>query len=146
MEFTRFVEVMLSVPSIEDTAAWYERVLGWKGACDTFDEDGKCSFGSVSGAKDCYFNLVRYTTKDIPYPKDHPDVTFYINVDDVDVAYGKVVASGWKVDHPPENQLWGGRIFTIRDLNGFYHMFLQMVEQPSLEEIRRRSRGKDDKS
>jgi len=141
MKFTGFVEVMLSVPSIEDTVAWYERVLGWKGAYDTFDEDGKCSFGSVSGAKDCYFNLVRYTEKDTPYPKDHPDVTFYINVDDVDAAYRKVVASGWKVDHPPEDQLWGGRIFTIRDLNGFYLMFLQMVEQPSLEEIRRRSRG-----
>ena len=39
MKFTRYVEVMLSVPSIEDTAAWYERVLDWEGAYDTFDED-----------------------------------------------------------------------------------------------------------
>lgn len=132
---------MLSVPSIEDTAAWYERVLGWKAAYDTFGQDGRCNFGSVLGAEDCYFNLVRYVERDTPYPKDHPDVTFHINVDDVDAAYKKMVSSGWKADHPPENQTWGGRIFTIRDLNGFYLMFLQMVEHPSLEEIRRRSRG-----
>jgi catechol 2,3-dioxygenase-like lactoylglutathione lyase family enzyme len=37
----------LHVPSIEDTAAWYERILGWKGHFDTFDEAGQCLFGSV---------------------------------------------------------------------------------------------------
>ena len=146
MRFTKFVEVVLTVPSIEDTAAWYERILGWKAACDTFDEDGKCSFGSVSGAKDCYFNLARYTPRETPYAKDHPNVTFYINVDDVDATYRRVTANGWKVDHPPETQFWGGRTFTIRDLNGFYILFLQMIEHPSLEEIRRRSRGEKKES
>ncbi len=146
MKFTRYVEVMLSVPSIEDTAASYERVLGWKATYGTYNEDGKCSFGSVSGSKDCYINLVRYTEKDTPYPRDHPDMTFYINVDDVDAAYRKVVASGWKADHPPEDQFWGGRIFTIRDLNGFNLMSLQMVENPSLEEITSRSHSREKQS
>jgi catechol 2,3-dioxygenase-like lactoylglutathione lyase family enzyme len=29
------------VPSVEDTAAWYERILGRKGHFDTFNEAGQ---------------------------------------------------------------------------------------------------------
>jgi len=134
------IEVILSVPSVEDTVAWYERVLGWKGHFDVFGEDGKCDYGSIFGGENCYFNLQR--THGIPYPEDHPDVTFYIHVDDVDAAYRRVTDNGWRTDHPPENQFWGGRIFTIRDTNGFNLMFLQMVENPSLEEIRRRLKNR----
>jgi uncharacterized glyoxalase superfamily protein PhnB len=130
------IEATLSVASIEDTVSWYERVLGWKGHFDVSGEDGKCNYGSIFAGENCYFNLQR--THDIPYPEDHPNVTFYIHVDDVDAAYRKVTGSGWKTDHTPENQFWGGRIFTIHDINGFNLMFVQMVENPSLEEIRKR--------
>ncbi len=41
------IEVILTVPSIEETTAWYER-LGWRGHMDTFDKDGYCLFGSVT--------------------------------------------------------------------------------------------------
>ncbi len=41
------IVLTLHVPSIEDTTAWYERILGWKGHFDTFNEAGQCLFGSV---------------------------------------------------------------------------------------------------
>ena len=41
------IEVILTVPSIEGTAAWYEGVLGWTGHYDAYDERGRCTFGSV---------------------------------------------------------------------------------------------------
>lgn len=135
MKVTR-IEVALSVPSIEDTVAWYERVLGWKGYFDVFDEDGKCTYGSIFGGESCCFNLER--TREAPYPEDHPNVTFYINAEDVDTIYNRIIEKRWKADHPPEDQIWGGRIFTIHDINGFHLMFLQMVENLTLEEIRER--------
>jgi len=133
------LEVMLSVPSIEETAAWYKRVLGWEGHYDIFGGDGKCDFGSVKGDEECYFNLIRYDQGDAPYPMNHPNTTFHIIVDDVDVLYRRIAESGWNVSRPPENQIWGGRTFSIDDLNGFSLVFIQYVERPSLEEIRRRS-------
>jgi len=47
MTSTDHVLLTLNVPSIEDTVAWYERVLGWRGHSDVFDERGHCTFGSV---------------------------------------------------------------------------------------------------
>ena len=44
---TKKVEIILPVPSIEATIAWYQRVLGWNGNCDTYDGEGRCQFGSV---------------------------------------------------------------------------------------------------
>ena len=41
------IEVILTVPSIEEAGAWYER-LGWRAHLDTFDKDGHCLFGSVT--------------------------------------------------------------------------------------------------
>ena len=41
------IEVILSVPSIEETVQWYERALGWRGHDDVFDAEGHCEFGSV---------------------------------------------------------------------------------------------------
>jgi len=133
------LEVMLSVPSIEETAAWYKRVLGWEGHYDTFGRDGNCNFGSVTGDEECYFNLIRYDQGAPPYPKDHPNTTFYVIVDDVDAVYRRVVESGWDIGYPPETQIWGGRTFAINDINGFSLMFIQFVERPSLEEIRMHS-------
>lgn len=41
------VEIILAVPSIEETAGWHERVLGWSGYYEVFDAGGHCGSGSV---------------------------------------------------------------------------------------------------
>ena len=86
----------MSVPSIEKTIEWYERVMGWKGHFDVFDEDGKCSYGSVSGGKNHFFNLSRVRFGEAT-KNPAPFVTFYVHVKDVDAAYKKVVDSRWEV-------------------------------------------------
>ena len=50
------------------------------------------------------------------------------------------MAGGGEPDSAPEDQLWGGRTFSLRDLNGFNLTFVQQVESVPLEEIRRRHR------
>ncbi len=142
------IETILTVPSIEETAAWYECVLGWNGHLDTFDAQGHCQFGSVfqgemAGAGEetkpvAGFNLSRFGGDAASYSNGRTHFTAFILVDDADAVYARVVEGGMIPDTAPENQPWGGRTFTMRDLNGFALTFYQMVEQVSLEEIRQR--------
>jgi catechol 2,3-dioxygenase-like lactoylglutathione lyase family enzyme len=135
------VEIILTVPSIEHTVAWYERVLGWTGHYDTFDAEGRCVFGSVVGGEGPKgFNLSRAPKGSASYGNDEANFTAFIKVDDVNAVHARVMGSGVVPDGDPEDQLWGGRSFSMREVNGFALTFWQEVEEVSLEEIRRRSR------
>jgi len=131
------IEITLKVPTIEETVAWYERVLGWTGHYDVFDAEGHCQFGSVMHG-DRGLNLSRFSEETRPYDNTCPNFTVFISVDEVDEVYARVVESGWEPDSMPANTFWGSRVFSMRDLNGFNLMFVQMVEPVTLEEIRRR--------
>ncbi len=143
------LDITLVVPSIEETAAWYERVLGWTGHFDTFDAQGHCLFGSVlrgnteqvnrGGEPFKGFNLSRAAEDNGAAPG--PNFWVMVHVDDVDAVYAFAVKNGGEPEAAPENQFWGGRTFTLRDLNGFELMFVQMVEQVSLEQARRRQQS-----
>ena len=130
MYLVKRIEVALRVPSIEKAVAWYERVLGWK---------GHCQFGSVMHG-DIGLNLSRFSEKDVPYSNAYSNFTASIVVDNVDDVYTRVVENGWTPDSAPKNEFWGGRTFTMRDMNGFKLMFVQMVESVALEEVRRHHR------
>ena len=84
------------------------------------------------------FNLERYSRDPEVYRREHPDFSAFIKVDDVDAVYAHVQASGTPTGGPPQDQLWGGRLFSMFDLNGFRLVFYQMVEQLSVDEIRER--------
>ena len=131
------VEVILSVPSIEETQAWYERVLGWQGYCDIHDAEGRCEFGCVmrgeldsvaDGRPLTGFNLGRYTG-DAPYSRDSGRCTLFVKVDDVDEVYARAIESGVALDAPLEAQPWGGRTFSLYDLNGFHLTLYQLDEE-----------------
>ncbi len=134
------IEINLTVPSIEETIAWYERVLGWEGHCDMLDAEGRCGFGSVIYGEMLSdpegndppmrgFNLVRYNGDQINYNREHSDFTAFIKVDDVDVAYQRVRSSGVENDGPPRDQPWGGRLFSLVDLNGFHLTLYHIVRK-----------------
>ncbi|MGC9358597.1 MAG: VOC family protein [Anaerolineae bacterium] len=142
------IEITLHVPSIEETADWYEEVLGWQGHFDIFDEVGHCLFGSVvrgdleadTGARQGFlgFNLSRRARDPEAETTGAGLASALIYVDDVDAVYERVLAAGHEPEAAPEDQPWGGRTFALRDLNGFLLLFAQQVETPSLEEIQRR--------
>jgi uncharacterized glyoxalase superfamily protein PhnB len=142
------IEAVLSVASLEETAKWYERVLGWSAHFDTFDAEGRCLFGSVmrgdveSVLRDdtpfAGFNLIRFSGDPNSYSKECANFTALIAVDDIDAVYSRARNSGVALDSEPEDQLWGGRTFTMRDMNGFNLTFYEMVESVTVEEIRRR--------
>lgn len=131
------VEVILTVPSIEETQAWYKRVLDWEGDCDVQDEEGRCGFGCVirgdlesmaDGRPLTGFNLGRFQGDAGSYAREQGHCTLFVKVDDVDEVYARVVESGVPIDAPLEAQPWGGRTFSLRDLNGF-HLTLYELEE-----------------
>ena len=131
------VEVILTVPSIEETQAWYERVLGWAGYCDVRDEKGRCGFGCVmrgelesvaDGRPLTGFNLSRFQGDTATYGKDNGHCTLFVKVDDVEEVYAHVVGSGVTFDAPLEAQPWGGKTFSLYDLNGF-HLTLDQLDE-----------------
>lgn len=128
----------LHVPSIEDTAAWYERVLGWTGHFDTFNQTGQCMFGSVMLKENPFvgFNLVRSVESETRGKCNH--CSSWIYVQDVDAVYSRVMEQGWAVETAIEDQFWGERLFKLRDLNGNQLIIAQQIEDIGLEEIRER--------
>jgi len=132
------IEINLTVPSLEDTFAWYERVLGWSGHCDVRDAEGRCGFGSVIWGEMVSdpegndppmkgFNLLRLNGDPETYLREHPHFTAFVKVDDTDALYERVLASSTATDGPPQDQPWGGRVFSMVDLNGFHLTFYQLV-------------------
>jgi predicted enzyme related to lactoylglutathione lyase len=136
------VEVILTVPSIEETQDWYEHVLGWSGYCDIQDAQGRCGFGCVmrgelesvaDGRPLTGFNLGRFQGDAASYGTGGAHTTLFVKVDDVEEAYARVVKSGVEIDAPLEEQPWGGRTFSIFDLNGFHLTLYHMKDETTVE-------------
>lgn len=132
------IVLTLHVPSIEDTAVWYERFLGWKGHFDTFDKTGQCLFGSVTpeASPSVGFNLARSAeSKDL---ETCTHCASWIYVENVDAIYSRIIEQGWPVETVIEDQFWGERLFRLRDINGNQLVITQPIEDIGLEEIRER--------
>lgn len=148
MDTIKQINTILSVPSIEDTVAWYKRVLGWDGCYDVFDDQGRCLFGSVmSGNSDRVIRgeapFLGFDLSRLPEGEDQDNVhnhhfTALIHVDDVDAVYAQVVANGADPAAAPMDQFWGSRTFSLLDLNGYRLTFAQEIETVDIDEIRRR--------
>ena len=128
------VELLLSVPSIEETAEWYERVLGWEALLLVHDAQGKCTYGTVHmpSPEEAFldvpllrgFNLATFGVDPATYGTGNRNLVITVTVDDVDAVYRRVVASGVGVFEAPQDQPWGGRMFNLTDLNGFVLVFI----------------------
>jgi uncharacterized glyoxalase superfamily protein PhnB len=132
------VELLLSVPSIEEAAEWYERVLGCEVRLLVFDGEwgqGRCTYASVhfpSTGEDFPdtpplrgFNLATLGISPGTYGRTGRDFVITVSVDDVDAVYRRAVAHGGQVHRPPRDEPWGGRAFSMADLNGFTLAFVR---------------------
>jgi uncharacterized glyoxalase superfamily protein PhnB len=137
------IEIIVSVPSVEETAEWYRRVLGWKCSYDVYDKDDNCLFGEVitgsSNSEDSQnnvgFNLAR-SSEAMSRKDSNWEALVY--VEDIENLYHRVVENSGNIVSGLEDQPWGARTFKVVDLNGVRLTFAQMMESPSIEEIQRR--------
>ncbi len=66
-------------------------------------------------------------------------VGFYVYVEDVDAAFDRAVAAGATVRRPLEDRFWGDRTCEVIDPSGHIWTLATRVEEPSREEMSRRS-------
>lgn len=134
------VELLLSVPSIEETAEWYRSVLGWEANLLAFDAEGKCTYGTVHmpSPEDVFldgpplrgFNLATFGVYPATYGTADRNLVIVVTVDDVDAVYARAAANGAQMPQgPPQDQPWGMRTFTMSDPNGFVLTFMQPTGQ-----------------
>lgn len=133
------VELLLSVPSIEETAEWYERVLGWEALLLAHDAQGKCTYGTVHmpSPEEAFldvpplrgFNLATFGVDPATYGTGNRNLVITVTVDDVDAVYERAAANGAEVPEPPQDRPWGMRTFNMSDLNGFVLTFMQPTAQ-----------------
>ncbi len=102
--------------SLEDTFAWYKKVLNWDSGCDLRNDQGECLFGDVHYRYDepfIGFNLNKSEQPIIPMGF-HP----LIKTTDVDDVYQKICQHDVEIVAELATQHWG-RNFMIKDCNGF---------------------------
>jgi len=141
MDVEQKIILTLYVPSIEGTVAWYERVLGWRGHFDTFDEEGRCVFGSVMKRDTLALSLNLSRSEMDEEGEVCRHCSIWVYVADVDAVYQRVLVQGWPVESEITNMFWGERQFRLRDITGNELVFVQPIEELKLEEIRARYRA-----
>lgn len=112
------------VESVDETMEWYMRMLGWKAGKDAFDEEGNCTFGSVMYG---YGKAINFTRDKNP-PANY-NMELMIDVLDIDALYERILKEGGKPLNGPKNETWGGRTFTVRDINGLTLTFVQLLDE-----------------
>ncbi len=106
---------------MKETIAFYEGVLGLKKTAEwgnyvTFDAGGLDLAFEPGGKKG---------TK-VGHKEGMPD--FFMEVDDVDQAYGKLKDKGVKFVTEPGDQYWGGRTATFLDPDGYMFILTRLKE------------------
>ena len=61
--------------------------------------------------------------------------TLHVEVPDVDALYARVLAAGARVAHPPKDEAYGARSFTMIDPFGHRWMIQTPTGTPSIEEV-----------
>jgi uncharacterized glyoxalase superfamily protein PhnB len=116
----KFGCMILYVPNVEQTVAFYESVFGLKlnfvhesgyGEMDTGDT--KLAFASVELARS---NGVAFTQASPQGPSPPVEVAF-VN-EDVAAAFAKAVQAGAAPVAAPKQKPWGQTVAYVRDLNG----------------------------
>jgi len=104
---------VLHVPDVAATAAFYRDVLGftWDFGDDNY---------AVVWRDNSAIHLVRGYGNPI-------GVHLFQWVHDIDAYYEEIMTRGAKVESPPENQPYGVREFSLRDVNGLIVVFGQDI-------------------
>jgi uncharacterized glyoxalase superfamily protein PhnB len=114
-----------TVESPDKAFEWYQRMLGWKVGKDAFDDKGNCTFGSVIYGTHAV-NFTVFGGEKPPYT--YKNVALMIDVLDVDALYKRILEKGGNPLSKPQTEQWGGRSFTIKDLNGITLTFVQLPD------------------
>jgi uncharacterized glyoxalase superfamily protein PhnB len=118
---------MVTVPSVDETRAFYVDKLGFRHQMGVVGKDGQLDFCNVVyGKASLMFNRAQGP---LPQPAEAQPVAFYIWTEDVDAHFAELREAGLRATEPLTDQWWGDRTFVISDPNGYRVWFYATVAE-----------------
>lgn len=123
--FTHDMTMLLYVPSVEDTVAWYEKVLGWSsGEQDVLDHEGRLGFCHVFmddiqslSVQNKFFRGLAFRRSG--NAKTYYDASAFISIVNIEGLRQRITSTGWQQVSDIVLQGWGAKTMILMDLNGF---------------------------
>lgn len=109
--------LFLEINSLEESLAFYERVLGMK--VESVNNDSEPPMAKVRGGA-LRITLAQNLETMLRRGRG---VHFFVGVDDVDQFYDDLIARGADVA-PPVDEGWGGRFVTLEDPDKYRYFFV----------------------
>jgi uncharacterized glyoxalase superfamily protein PhnB len=114
---------MIHVPDVGATVEWY-KMIGFTVICThEHEDDGELDWAALTyGSSEVMFNA-----GGMPSTFNRREIDLYIFTDNVDDLYLRL-KDRVEVQQPPEDAVYGNREFIIRDNNGFWVTFGQILQ------------------
>jgi len=109
--------LFLEVNSLEESVAFYHRVLGME--VESINNDSEPPMARLRGG-DLRITLAQNLETMLRRGRG---VHFFVGVEDVDQFYDKLIANGVDVQ-PPIDEGWGGRFVTLEDPDKYRYFFV----------------------
>ena len=124
---------MLKAASVEKTLEWYEKTLDWKAHKGMFEEDGACCYGCVTlDDKDPIVSGTRgfhgFHIGAGGASETGSGVLPMITVNGLGNLQKRIEKSGWTECSGIEDEGFGAKTLTIKDINGYTIKFLEWPE------------------
>ena len=114
--------LFLEVNSLEESVAFYERVLGME--VESINNDAEPPMARLRGG-DLRITLAQNLETMLRRGRG---VHFFVGVEDVDQFYDKLIANGADV-LPPVDEGWGGRFVTLEDPDKYRYFFVTWTNE-----------------
>lgn len=124
---------ILAVKDVEASIAFYTQKLGFNHDFSLPGPDGTAVFAGVSLGKSGFGLSLEPEAS-----QGGPGVVFMVYVPDdadIDAIYADVTAKGVKLEQDIKTEYWGDRVFSVRDIDGYYISLCKTVKQMTMDEI-----------
>ncbi|MBK9124696.1 MAG: VOC family protein [Chloroflexi bacterium] len=129
----------LSVKDVDESIAYYVDKLGFRVDFNMAGPEGKAQMAGVS-LGNSGFGLAY----DPESAKGGEGVMFMVYVPDdmdIDAYYADVKARDAKIESDIKTEYWGDRVFSVRDIDGYYISLCKTVKQMTMDEIAEAARN-----
>lgn len=113
---------------MDETAIWFDKVLGWYAAIDQRNEKGEGTYGCIMPLPDVVSNmsLMPFNGFHMFYGEPSKKIVAFMRVDNLRKLCDYVKKKGWDGIGAIKKQHWGGEVCDVRTIDGSIIRFFQL--------------------
>ncbi|MEP7285074.1 MAG: VOC family protein [Chloroflexota bacterium] len=126
---------ILAVKNYDASLKFYTEKLGFTSTLTMQGREGENTFGFVEHGEGVRLGLSQ-DSSDLTGRGNGVILMLYPTDAEIDELYNQVKSAGVKITEELKTEVWGDRLFSVKDLDGYYLTFCKTVaSMPSVEEI-----------